>query len=60
MFLSGSATLFDGASLVLVNEVRGDFGFQKMFGFIGIAIFSPISGAMMDHFSTNEKDTNFR
>ncbi|XP_046451303.1 uncharacterized protein LOC124199517 isoform X3 [Daphnia pulex] len=60
MFISGSATLFDGASLVLVNEVRGDFGFQKMFGFIGIAIFSPISGAMMDHFSTNEKDKNFR
>ena len=60
VFMGGSATLFDGAALVLVNQVRGDFGFQKMFGFIGIAIFSPISGALMDHFSTNENDTNFR
>ncbi|EFX61912.1 hypothetical protein DAPPUDRAFT_302678 [Daphnia pulex] len=60
VFAVGSYTLFDGAALVLVNEVRGDFGFQKMFGFIGFAIFSPISGALMDHFSKNENDTNFR
>jgi hypothetical protein len=60
VFVVGSYTLFDGAALVLVNEVRGDFGFQKMFGFIGYAIFSPISGALMDHLSTNENETNFQ
>jgi hypothetical protein len=60
VFVVGSATLFDGAALVLVNEVRGDFGFQKMFGLIGISIFSPISGALMDYFNTNENDKNFR
>ncbi|EFX88451.1 hypothetical protein DAPPUDRAFT_311258 [Daphnia pulex] len=60
VFIVGSATLFDGAALVLVNEVRGDFGFQKMFGLIGISIFSPISGALMDYFNTNENDKNFR
>jgi hypothetical protein len=60
VFVIGSYTLFNGAALVLVNEVRGDFGFQKMFGFIGYAIFSPISGALMDHLSTNENETNFR
>ncbi len=59
VFLVGSATLFDGAALVVVNEVRGDFGFQKMFGLIGISIFSPISGALIDTFTTNENDTNF-
>ncbi len=51
VFMHGSSTLFNGISLVLVNEVRGDYGFQKMFGFIGIAIFSPISGALIDYFS---------
>ncbi len=49
--MSGSATLSDGASLVLVNQVGGDYGFQKMFGFIGLATFSPISGALIDYFS---------
>ena len=53
VFGSGSAILFEGASLVLVNQVRGDFGFQKMFGFIGLALFSPISGVLIDYFSTD-------
>ena len=53
VFGSASAFLFEGASLVLVNEVRGDFGFQKMFGFIGLALFSPISGVLIDYFSTD-------
>jgi hypothetical protein len=53
VFGSGSAILFEGASLILVNQVRGDFGFQKMFGFIGLALFSPISGVLIDYFSTD-------
>jgi hypothetical protein len=60
VFIGGSAVLFDGATLVLVNEVRGDFGFQRMFGFIGIAIFSPISGVLMEQFGADEYDSNFR
>ncbi len=60
IFLGGAAALFDGASLALVNEVRGDFGFQKMFGYIGVAIFSPISGALIDHYSTDERTQDFR
>ena len=40
VFISASATLFDGASLVLVNQVCGDFGFQKMFGYRDHNIFS--------------------
>jgi hypothetical protein len=47
--------LFAAASVVLVNQVGGDYGFQRMFGFIGVAIFSPISGALIDYFSS---DTN--
>ena len=53
VFGSGSAILFEGASLVLVNQVRGNFGFQKVFGFIGLALFSPISGVLIEYFSTD-------
>lgn len=60
VFVGGSAILFDGAAMALVSEVRGDFSFQRMFGFIGISIFSPISGALMDHFSANDNDKNIR
>ncbi|KAI9562762.1 hypothetical protein GHT06_010216 [Daphnia sinensis] len=60
VFVVGSATLFEGAVLAMVYEVRGDYGFQKMFGLIGIAIFSPISGALIDHASLDENNQNFR
>ncbi|XP_057367699.1 uncharacterized protein LOC130688706 [Daphnia carinata] len=60
VFVGGSATLFEGAVLALVYEVRGDYGFQKVFGFLGIAIFSPISGALMDHASADGNNQNFR
>ncbi|XP_046450998.1 uncharacterized protein LOC124199271 isoform X1 [Daphnia pulex] len=51
----GVLDLFVAASVALVNQVGGDYGFQRMFGFIGVAIFSPISGALIDYFSS---DTN--
>ena len=51
--LCGVLDLFVGASVALVNQVGGDYGFQRMFGFIGIAIFSPISGALIDYFSSD-------
>jgi hypothetical protein len=51
VFMSGSATFLNGSSLVLINQVGGDYGFQKIFGFIGLATFSPISGALIDYFS---------
>ncbi|XP_057367450.1 uncharacterized protein LOC130688483 [Daphnia carinata] len=59
VLLGGSATLFEGAVLALVSEVRGDYGFQKVFGFIGVAIFSPISGVLIDHTSSDENNQNF-
>ena len=60
VFNSGAATLFEGASLGLVHQLRGDYGFQKMFGFVGVAIFSPVSGVLMDHFTIDENSPNFR
>ncbi|KAI9562763.1 hypothetical protein GHT06_010217 [Daphnia sinensis] len=48
----GGFDLFVGAAMAVVNEVGGDFGFQRMFGYIGIGIFSPISGVLIDTYST--------
>lgn len=49
--LLGGLDLFVGASVALVSELGGDYGFQRMFGYIGIAVFSPISGVLIDEFS---------
>lgn len=49
----GVLDLFVGASVALTDKVGGDYGFQRMFGFVGIAIFSPISGALIDYFSSD-------
>lgn len=49
----GVLDLFVAASVALVNQVGGDYGFQRMFGLIGAAIFSPISGALIDYFSSD-------
>jgi hypothetical protein len=52
--LLGGLDLFVGASVALVGELGGDYGFQRMFGYIGIAVFSPISGVLIDQFSEDE------
>ncbi|XP_057367697.1 uncharacterized protein LOC130688704 isoform X2 [Daphnia carinata] len=49
----GGLDLFVGAAMAVCNEVGGDYGFQRMFGYIGIGIFSPISGVLIDTYSTS-------
>ena len=56
----GVLDLFVGASVALTNEVGGDYGFQRMFGFIGVAIFSPISGALIDHFTSSAQGNTYK
>ena len=50
----GGLDLFVGASVALVSKLGGDYGFQRMFGYIGIAVFSPISGILIDQFSEDD------
>jgi|688.fasta_scaffold1938425_1 hypothetical protein len=53
---SGVLDLFVGASVALTNEVGGDYGFQRMFEFVGIDIFSLTSGALIaDYFSSSSQ-----
>lgn len=57
---SAAETLFEGASLGLINELGCDYGFQQMFGYMGVAIFSPVSGVLIDHITLDENSPNFK
>ena len=58
--MAGSSTLFEGACLAVATEVKGDFGLQRIFGLIGVMIFAPISGAMVDFFSIDQLIADYR
>ena len=56
----GAATMFEGAALAIVTKVKGDLGFQRIFGLLGLVIFPPISGLMIDHFSIDRSIPDYR
>ena len=58
--MAGITTLFEGACLAVVNQVKGDFGLQRIFGLIGLMIFAPVSGALVDYFSINKSIADYR
>ena len=60
IFLNGSGNLFEGACLAIVTQVKGDLGLQRIFGLVGLMIFSPISGVLMDHFSIGKSIPDYR
>ena len=60
VFLGGGMVLFEGAFLAVVTELKGDLGLQRAFGNIGIMIFSPISGILIEHFSQGHIISDFR
>jgi len=60
ILLGGTMVLFEGACLAVVIEVKGDLGLQRMFGIIGVMIFSPISGALIDYYSQGKPVPDFR
>lgn len=51
VLLGDVVTLFDGACLAVVNEVKGHLGVQRIFDLCGIKIFSPIVGVLIDYYS---------
>ena len=60
ILLGGAMVLFEGACLAVVIEYKGDLGLQRMFGILGTMIFSPISGALIDHFSVDKDIPDYR
>ena len=60
VILGGAMVLFEGACLAVVLEVHGDLGLQRLFGVVGLMIFSPVSGALIDHFSVDGQVADYR
>lgn len=49
--LSGCVTILDPIALILIQQFGGQFGRERLFSSIGMAIFSPLTGVLIDSFS---------
>ncbi|XP_064535318.1 uncharacterized protein LOC135426224 isoform X2 [Drosophila montana] len=49
--LSAGVTIMDPIALTMIEKFGGDFGRERLFSSIGMAIFSPITGIMIDYSS---------
>ncbi|EDX03379.1 GD22887 [Drosophila simulans] len=49
--LSAGVTIMDPIALTMIEKYGGDFGRERLFSSIGMAIFSPITGIMIDYSS---------
>uniref|UniRef100_A0A1I8PID4 Major facilitator superfamily associated domain-containing protein n=1 Tax=Stomoxys calcitrans TaxID=35570 RepID=A0A1I8PID4_STOCA len=49
--LSAGVTIMDPIALTMIEKYGGDFGRERLFSSIGMAIFSPITGVMIDYYS---------
>ena len=48
---SASVTVMDPIALTMVQQYGGEFGRERLFSTIGMAIFSPITGVLIDYSS---------
>jgi hypothetical protein len=60
IFLGGGMVLFEGAFLAVVTELKGDLGLQRVFGLIGLMVFSPIAGMLIDYSSIDLVTPDYR
>ncbi|XP_042865012.1 major facilitator superfamily domain-containing protein 6-like [Penaeus japonicus] len=49
--LATSFTLFDGATMAVLKEHKGDYGLQRLYGNVGAIVVTPLSGVLIDVFS---------
>ncbi|XP_053695421.1 uncharacterized protein LOC128742947 [Sabethes cyaneus] len=57
--LSAGVTIMDPIALTMIEKYGGDFGRERLFSSIGMAIFSPITGFMIDFFSKDLGYTDY-
>ncbi|XP_070494972.1 major facilitator superfamily domain-containing protein 6 isoform X2 [Chironomus tepperi] len=57
--LSGGVTMMDPIALTMIEKYGGDFGRERLFSMFGMAIFSPITGILIDHNSKNLGYTDY-
>ncbi|XP_077294603.1 uncharacterized protein LOC143917078 [Arctopsyche grandis] len=48
IMLSAGVTIMDPIALTMIQKYGGDFGRERLFSSIGMAIFSPITGVLID------------
>ena len=56
---ASSVMMFEGAVVVTIKQMGGDYGLQKLFGTFGAIIWGPISGQIIDMASTASGEENY-
>lgn len=57
--LSGGVTMMDPIALTMIEKYGGDFGRERLFSMFGMAIFSPITGFLIDYSSKELAYTDY-
>lgn len=57
--LSGGVTMMDPIALTMIEKYGGDFGRERLFSMFGMAIFSPITGILIDYSSKGLDYTDY-
>lgn len=60
MFAATSMPLFEGAVVTILKQYNGDFGFQRMYGSLGPLVMTPVSGWLIDKFSSYSGTQDYR
>ncbi|XP_053614679.1 uncharacterized protein LOC128677686 isoform X1 [Plodia interpunctella] len=59
IMLSAGVTIMDPIALTMIQKYGGDFGRERLFSSIGMAIFSPITGMLIDMRSKQVNYTDY-
>ncbi|RVE50649.1 hypothetical protein evm_004681 [Chilo suppressalis] len=59
VMLSAGVTIMDPIALTMIQKYGGDFGRERLFSSIGMAIFSPITGMLIDMQSKQAGHTDY-
>jgi predicted MFS family arabinose efflux permease len=59
VIFQGSLTMVDAAAFNMIERYGGDFGKEKLFSSLGMAISTPLAGLMIDYFSLGLDYTNY-
>ncbi|XP_058447076.1 uncharacterized protein LOC131427682 isoform X2 [Malaya genurostris] len=57
--LTATLTITDPMALAMIEQQGGDFGREKLFSSVGMAIFTPLTGLLIDYFSEGVHSTNY-
>ncbi|XP_071542622.1 major facilitator superfamily domain-containing protein 6-like [Panulirus ornatus] len=58
--LNAAFALFEGATLSLLKKHGGDYGLQRIWGYIGCMVFTPLSGWLIDTMSYGVSSPDYR